>query len=231
MEIKPQIRPKAIRSYVIRSGRMTESQRTAYDQHWDAYGLDLANGIYDLTALFGRESSKILEIGFGMGDSLIDMCAADPDSDFIGVEVHPPGVGRAMNRAADLELTNLRVFLADAKDVLLECLPDGSLARVQIYFPDPWHKKKHHKRRLLQPEFVQLVASKLQPGGLMHMATDWEAYAEQMNEVLKAEPVFANQSEYGEYVERPSWRPETKFERRGARLGHSVWDLLYKKCA
>lgn len=209
---------------------MTASQRAAYDQHWARYGLDLAHGVYDLNALFEREAPKILEVGFGMGDSLVDMCAADPASDFIGVEVHPPGVGRAMNKVAELNLCNFRVFHADAKDVLLECLPDESLARVQIYFPDPWHKRKHQKRRLLQSEFVRLVASKLQPEGLLHMATDWEAYATQMLEVAIAEKAFENQSDCGDYVVRPAWRPETKFERRGEKLGHDVWDLLFKKC-
>ena len=208
---------------------MTPSQRAAYEKHWETYGLDIADGMLDLDDLFGRQSARILEIGFGMGDSLVAMCAADAETDFIGVEVHPPGVGRAMNMVANQSLGNFRVFLADAKDVLLECLPDESLERVQVYFPDPWHKKKHQKRRLLQPSFVRLISTKLKPEGVLHLATDWEEYALQMLETVGAEGAFVNQSLSGDYVERPSWRPETKFEQRGTRLGHSVWDLLYIK--
>ncbi|MCL4160057.1 UNVERIFIED_CONTAM: hypothetical protein GTU68_031115 [Idotea baltica] len=208
---------------------MTEGQRTAYDQHWQAYGLELETGVLDLSETFGRKAPTILEIGFGMGDSLIEMCVGDPASNFIGVEVHPPGVGRTINSAALENLQNFRVFLADAKDVLAECIPDQSLSRVQVYFPDPWHKRKHNKRRLLQAEFVRLISEKLEPEGVLHMATDWQEYAAQMLEVASEEPLLKNESVDGAYVPKPPWRPETKFERRGERLGHGVWDLLFKK--
>ena len=229
LDIRPQVRKKPIRSYVIRSGRMTPSQKAAFERHWAQYGLDLAAGPIHSAEVFGREAPTVLEIGFGMGDSLIDMCVASPDTDFIGIEVHPPGVGRAMNKAADNALTNFRVYHADAKDVLDECISDGQLSRVQLYFPDPWHKKKHNKRRIVQPAFVQLLSEKLRDGGELHFATDWQPYAEHMSEVLSQQVDLENTAVDGGFVERPNWRPETKFERRGARLGHGVWDLLYRK--
>lgn len=230
MEIKPQFRSKAIRSYVIRSGRMTEGQKAAYDRHWQVYGLDLALGPLDIEHVFGRKKCPlIVEIGFGMGDSLHQMCVEQPDNNFIGIEVHPPGVGRLMNRAAESELTNLRIYLADAKDVLEECIPDESIDRLQIYFPDPWHKKKHHKRRLIQKDFIACLAPKIRQGGLLHLATDWENYAEQMLEVMEQACGFKNTAGKDCFSERPEWRPETKFEKRGHRLGHGVWDLIYKR--
>ena len=227
--IRPQIRKKPIRSYVIRSGRMTDGQKSAYDHHWQTYGLDLAERPLDFAEEFGRTAPLILEIGFGMGDSLVQMCAEHPDTDFIGIEVHPPGVGRIMNNAANDDLHNLRVFLADAKDVLNESIADQAISRIQVYFPDPWHKKKHNKRRLLQADFMRQLTTKLCAGGLLHMATDWESYAEQMLQVATAEPLLKNLSETGDYVPRPGWRPATKFEQRGERLGHGTWDLLFKK--
>lgn len=227
--IRPEIRKKPVRSYVIRSGRMTDAQKTAYDHHWQTYGLTLVNSQLDFASEFGRDAPLVLEIGFGMGDSLIQMCVDNPESNFVGIEVHPPGVGRIMNNAAKHRLENLKVFLADAKDVLNESIADNSLSRIQIYFPDPWHKKKHNKRRLLQAEFLGQLAKKLKPEGLLHMATDWEPYAQQMLEVGTAEPLLENKSTGDGYVPRPFWRPETKFEKRGAKLGHGIWDLLFKK--
>ena len=229
MEIKPQYRKKAIRSFVIRSGRMTDGQKAAYENHWKLYGLELESGRLNQQQVFGRQAELIVEIGFGMGDSLHQMCLASPDKNFIGIEVHPPGVGRLMNCAAESEAKNLKVFLADAKDVMAECIEDESIDRVQIYFPDPWHKKKHHKRRLIQPEFIQAIAPKIKSSGLIHLATDCEHYAEQMLEVMESESDFINVEGKNSYSERPEWRPETKFERRGQRLGHGVWDLIYKK--
>ena len=229
VDIKPQIRKKPVRSYVIRSGRMTAGQKAAYEDHWSDYGLDLHQQKIDFGAVFGRTAPLVLEIGCGMGDSLIDMCIEEPSYDFIGVEVHPPGVGRTINNAAEKQLKNLRVFLADAKDVMAECISDNSLSRVQVYFPDPWHKKKHNKRRLIQEEFVRQIATKLKPEGILHMATDWEQYAEQMLDVATAEPLLENILPSNGFSKRPDWRPETKFERRGERLGHGVWDLLLKK--
>jgi tRNA (guanine-N7-)-methyltransferase len=229
MDIRPEYRKKSIRSYVVRAGRMTDGQRNAFDTSWPTYGLKLADGAIDTDAVFGRTGPKVLEIGFGMGDSLLQMAAAEPQTDFIGIEVHPPGVGTLMNTAKAEGISNLRVYLADANDVLEECFASQSIDRLQLYFPDPWHKKKHNKRRIVQPQFVQLVREKLRPGGVLHMATDWEHYAEQMLETLDAAEGFENIAGIGQYSSRPDYRPMTKFEKRGERLGHGVWDLIYKK--
>jgi tRNA (guanine-N7-)-methyltransferase len=228
LEILPEFKRKAIRSFVIRGGRMTEGQRKAFADHWHVYGLSLHDGSADWPGIFGRTAPLVLEIGFGMGDSLLDMALAEPDKDFIGIEVHPPGVGRLINNAGDHQLNNLRVYMADATDVLEDCIADSSLSRVQIYFPDPWHKAKHHKRRIIQPHFVQRLRAKLAVGGLLHLATDWQNYAEHMLDVMSAAEGFANAA--GEdYALRPEFRPVTKFERRGERLGHGVWDLLFRR--
>jgi tRNA (guanine-N7-)-methyltransferase len=227
MEIKPEYRDKTIRSFVVRAGRMTKAQRSAFELGWDAYGLRLADGAIDLDAVFGRNNPKVVEIGFGMGGSLLEMVEAQPDTDFIGIEVHPPGVGSLINAAQEKNISNLKVYLADATDVLNECFADGSLDRVQIYFPDPWHKKKHNKRRIIQPKFLQLIRKKLRIGGIVHMATDWQPYAEQMLELIAEADGFKNMAE--DYVPRPDFRPLTKFERRGERLGHGVWDLMAER--
>lgn len=208
---------------------MTDGQRASYQQHWSQFGLDLDAGALDLETLFTKPQSLVVEIGFGMGDSLHDMCTAQPEHNFIGIEVHPPGVGRIMNRAAESNLSNFKVYLADAKDVLADCIADGSVSRIQIYFPDPWHKRKHHKRRLIESEFISHLTPKLAIGGLLHMATDWQDYAKQMLNVMEAESSYTNTAGAGNYSARPEWRPETKFERRGHRLGHGVWDLIYQK--
>ncbi len=227
MEIKPEYRDKTIRSFVVRAGRMTKAQRSAFELGWDAYGLRLADGAIDLDTVFGRNNSKVVEIGFGMGGSLLEMVETQPDTDFIGIEVHPPGVGSLINAAQEKNISNLKVYLADATDVLNECFADGSLDRVQIYFPDPWHKKKHNKRRIIQPKFLQLIRKKLRIGGIVHMATDWQPYAEQMLELIVEADGFKNMAE--DYVPRPDFRPLTKFERRGERLGHGVWDLMAER--
>lgn len=229
MDIRPEYRKKSIRSYVVRAGRMTDGQRNAFETSWATYGLKLADGAIDTAAVFGRTGPVVLEIGFGMGDSLLQMAAAEPETDFIGIEVHPPGVGTLMNTAKAAGITNLRVYLADANDVLEECFASQSIDRLQLYFPDPWHKKKHNKRRIVQPQFVQLVREKLRPGGVLHMATDWAHYAEQMLETLDAAEGFENIAGIGQYSSRPDYRPMTKFEKRGERLGHGVWDLMYRK--
>jgi tRNA (guanine-N7-)-methyltransferase len=206
---------------------MTKAQRSAFELGWDAYGLRLADGAIELDAVFGRNNPKVVEIGFGMGGSLLEMVEAQPDTDFIGIEVHPPGVGSLINAAQEKNISNLRVYLADATDVLNECFADGSLDRVQIYFPDPWHKKKHNKRRIIQPKFLQLIREKLRLGGVVHMATDWQPYAEQMLELVGEADGFKNMAP--DYVPRPDFRPLTKFERRGERLGHGVWDLMAER--
>ena len=229
MDIRPEYRKKSIRSYVVRAGRMTDGQRNAFENSWATYGLKLADGAIDTDTVFGRAGPKVLEIGFGMGDSLLQMATAEPATDFIGIEVHPPGVGTIMNIAQSEGISNLRVYLADANDVLEECFAPQSIDRLQLYFPDPWHKKKHNKRRIVQPQFVQLVREKLRPGGVLHMATDWKHYAEQMLETLDEAEGFENIAGIGQYSPRPDYRPMTKFEKRGERLGHGVWDLIYKK--
>jgi tRNA (guanine-N7-)-methyltransferase len=228
-EIKPEFKRKAVRSYVIRAGRMTAGQKGAFDRYWEKYGLSLFDGLIDPQAVFGRAAPLVVEVGFGMGDSLLAMAMAEPDKDFIGIEVHPPGVGRLINNAGKEGGENLRVYMADAVDVLNDCIPTEGIDRFQLYFPDPWHKKKHHKRRIVQPQFVQLIVSRLRPGALLHFATDWENYAEQMAEVLQAAEGIVSEGGASPFVERPAFRPVTKFEQRGARLGHGVWDLLYRK--
>ncbi len=227
--IRPEYKPKAIRSYVIRAGRITAGQQAAFERWWPHYGLSLFDGPLTLETAFGRSAPLVLEIGFGMGDSLLQMARQEPDKNFLGIEVHPPGVGRLINAAGTEGLENLRVYMADAMDVLVDCMPDASVARLQLYFPDPWHKKKHHKRRIVQPEFVQRLRAKIVPGGVFHLATDWENYAEAMLEVMTQVPGFANLSESDDYVSRPAFRPITKFEQRGERLGHGVRDLLFER--
>lgn len=220
---------RPIRSYVLRTGRKTPSQERAYDELWPQYGLKIADGMLDFSQVFGRSSDVVVEIGFGMGDSLVEMALAAPEQDFIGIEVHTPGVGRLLNLVAEQGITNLRVYAEDAVQVLEQCIPDNSLAKVQIFFPDPWHKKKHNKRRIVQPEFVQKLRGKLKPAGLIHLATDWENYAGHMMEVMTAAEGFANCAGAGQFSPKPDFRPVTKFERRGQRLGHGVWDLLFRK--
>ncbi|SFH60240.1 tRNA (guanosine(46)-N7)-methyltransferase TrmB [Modicisalibacter xianhensis] len=220
---------RGIKSYVLRAGRMTAAQQRGLDEVWPQLGLKLEDGLLDLDAVFGRRAPRVVEIGFGMGASLIEQAETHPDTDFIGIEVHAPGVGKLLDEVDKRGLTNLRVYRDDALEVLTRCLPEASLDGLQLFFPDPWPKKKHHKRRIVQPAFVELVRTRLKPGGTLHMATDWEAYAEHMAEVMAEAPGFRNTSSEGPYVPRPEFRPLTKFEHRGARLGHGVWDLIYRR--
>jgi tRNA (guanine-N7-)-methyltransferase len=219
---------RSVRSFVIRAGRMTEGQKQAVSELWPQYGLEVADGRLDQQAVFGRVAPLVFEIGFGMGGSLAEMAQAHPEYDYIGVEVHAPGVGNLLKLAQAAELQNLRVYQTDAKDVLQRCIPDGALSCVQIFFPDPWHKKRHHKRRLIQPEFVQELRPKLALGGVLHLATDWEPYALQMMEVLEAAPGYRNRFGAAAWATRHE-RPVTKFEQRGERLGHGVWDLMFER--
>lgn len=228
-EMKPEYKDKPIRSYVIRGGRMTDGQKNAFDRAWAMYGLSLFGGVFDPVVTFGRSAPLVVEVGFGMGDSLLEMAKAQPEKDFVGIEVHPPGVGRLINNAAKEDVKNLRVYMADAVDVLEDCFTDSSIARFQLYFPDPWHKKKHNKRRIVNTEFMQLVRRKLAMGGVSHMATDWEPYADHMMEVMTAADGFTNQEDEYLFSQRPDYRPLTKFEKRGERLGHGVWDLLFQR--
>ena len=208
---------------------MTVGQQRGWDECWDKWGLTLEQGALNMAETFGRSGPVVLEIGYGMGLSLVEMAKTAPDLDFIGVEVHRPGVGSLLNEANTAEISNIRTYNDDAVEVLRQCIPDNSLSRVQIYFPDPWHKKRHNKRRLVQPAFIDALKPKLVTGGIIHLATDWENYADQMMEVMSAAEGFKNLA--GEYAfsERPEYRPLTKFEKRGQRLGHDVWDLLFEK--
>ncbi|MGI0119194.1 tRNA (guanosine(46)-N7)-methyltransferase TrmB [Zooshikella sp. RANM57] len=221
---------RVVKSFVIRAGRMTAGQQRGWNEVWPKMGLEFVPEQIDLAQLFGRNAPTVVEIGFGMGHSLLEMARLAPDTNFIGIEVHRPGVGALLNEADKQGLTNLRVFCHDAVEVFKHCIPESSLARVQLYFPDPWHKKRHHKRRLVQPAFVELVRSRLEREGLFHLATDWENYAEHMVSVLAEANGFRNTAtEHYPYIERPDFRPLTKFEKRGHRLGHGVWDMIYQR--
>lgn len=218
---------RSVRSFVLRAGRMGTGQQRALAELGPRFVLPFQRQPLDAAAAFGRQAPLVLEIGFGMGAATAQIAQTRPDTNFLGVEVHTPGVGALLKRIGEDGLENLRIIQHDAVEVLEQMLAPGSLSGVHVFFPDPWHKKKHHKRRLIQPALVALLSSRLAPGGLLHCATDWQAYAEQMLEVLGAEPSLENTAEG--YAERPDYRPLTKFEARGLKLGHGVWDLLFRK--
>lgn len=220
-------RREHIRSFVLRQGRVSNAQQRYYDEGMPRFGLPYVAAPLDFAALFGRSAATILEIGCGMGETTAAIAAAHPQNNYIGVEVHAPGVGSLLKEIATRELANLRVIRHDAVEVVRDMIPESSLAGIHIYFPDPWPKKRHHKRRLIQPAFVALLASRLAPGGYLHCATDWEDYALQMLDVLSAEPRLKNTA--AGFAPRPAWRPQTKFETRGLRLGHGVWDVLFRR--
>ncbi len=220
---------RRIRSFVRREGRLTPGQQRAMDELFPKFGLEEGSETLDLDTVFGRHAPRILEIGFGNGDSLAEIAKNHPQNDYIGIEVHRPGVGHLLMKIEELGLSNVRVMCADAVEVLEQQIPDESLDGLYLFFPDPWHKKRHHKRRQVQPAWTRLVRRKLKCGGKLHMATDWQAYAEHMLEVLNAAEGYMNTSPSGDYVPKPDYRPETKFERRGQRLGHGVWDLVFEK--
>jgi tRNA (guanine-N7-)-methyltransferase len=220
---------RSIRSFVLRQGRMTVAQQRALDEMMPRMGLPYRLAPVDLDAVFGRSAPKVVEIGFGMGETTARIAAEHPDTDFLAMEVHGPGVGNLCKLVAEQGLDNLRICQHDAVEVLRDMIAPGVLAGVHVYFPDPWHKKRHHKRRIIQADFVALVASRLAPGGYLHCATDWSEYAEWMLEVLSAEPLLENTAR--DFAERPEWRPVTKFENRGLKLGHGVWDLLFRRRA
>jgi len=222
----PARRP-AIRSYVLRAGRTGPGQQRALDELGPRFLLPFRRAPLDFSATFGRNAPVVMEIGCGMGDATVQVAAAAPDTDFIGVEVHEPGVGALLKRIGEEKLSNVRVLRHDAVEALEHMVAPASLAGVHIWFPDPWHKLKHHKRRLIQPPFISLLISRLAPGGLLHVATDWEPYAVQMLEVLSAAPGLANACDG--YAPRPPGRPLTKFEARGLNLGHGVRDLMFRR--
>lgn len=233
MDTQTPLRP--IRSFVRREGRLTPAQQRAFEQLWSKFGIELApvnhlsENFLSVSQVFNRDAPCILEIGFGNGESLVQTAQNQPEHNYLGIEVHRPGVGHLLLRLDELAITNVRIICADAVDVLKFYLKDASLDRIQIFFPDPWPKKRHHKRRLIQTEFVGLLAAKLKPQGILHLATDWQDYALQMLEILQASHQdFQNTTI--DFAPRPSERPETKFERRGQRLGHQVWDLIFQRC-
>ncbi|HTU67869.1 MAG TPA: tRNA (guanosine(46)-N7)-methyltransferase TrmB [Steroidobacteraceae bacterium] len=226
-----ELRHRPIRSFVVRTGRMTVGQSRALEELWPTYGVEYATQPLDLDATFGRTAPRTLEIGFGNGEHLAALAHAHPDRDYFGIEVHRPGVGHLLMLAAANGSTNLRASQHDAVEVLREQIPPASLDELLVLFPDPWHKKRHHKRRLIQPPFVELVASRIAAGGVFRLATDWQNYAEQMLEVIGASESFENLSESGDWVPRPDERAPTRFEKRGERLGHGVWDLAFRRRA
>jgi len=225
----PNRSPRAIRSFVLRQGRLTRGQQRAFEQYWPQLGIDYRAQPLDLQALFGNAHPVYLEIGFGNGESLAAMARDNPHNNYIGIEVHGPGVGHLLMKLEEYDCSNVRVCRHDAVEVLRDMIPDRALAGVFLFFPDPWHKKRHHKRRIVQAEFLDLLAKKIRPGGVFHAATDWEDYAKHMLATLNASPDFHNTSSGGEFVPRPDYRPLTKFEQRGLRLGHGVWDLIFER--
>ncbi|MDO4696089.1 MAG: tRNA (guanosine(46)-N7)-methyltransferase TrmB [Neisseria sp.] len=218
---------RGIRSFVLRQGHMTAAQQRAIDTLWPQFGADYQDGAADLDELFGRNAPKILEIGFGMGTATAEIARRLPEKDFLTIDVHGPGVGNLLKLIEENGIGNIRVMRHDAVEVVDNMLADGSLDGIHIFFPDPWHKKRHHKRRLIQTPFVARLLPKLKSGGYVHLATDWEEYAVQMLEVLSGFAELENTAQ--DYAPTPDYRPETKFEARGKRLGHGVWDLVFKK--
>ncbi len=223
-----EVKRRTIKSYVLRQGRLTRGQQQALDQLWPVYGIDFKPERLDFDTLFNRPAAITLEVGFGNGDSLVQQAASNPQNNYLGIEVHRPGVGRLLHLADNAGITNVRVIDHDAVEVLQLQIPDQSLDCVQLFFPDPWHKKRHHKRRIVKAEFIQLIHQKLKPGGKFHLATDWQDYAEHMLKLMEQANGFTNTAGEGCYAKNTD-RPLTKFERRGQRLGHGVWDLVYRK--
>jgi len=223
----PRMSNRPIRSFVLRQGRLSDAQARFLSQKMPEIGIPYVHERVDLNALFGRQAPKVVEIGFGMGDATAKIAQHLPDTDFVGIEVHSPGVGNLCKLIDTEGIGNLRIIQHDAMEVMEEMIAPDSLDGVHVFFPDPWPKKRHHKRRLIQPAFVALLASRLKPGGYLHCATDWEEYAEQMLEVLGDEPSLQNTADA--YAPRPDYRPLTKFESRGLRLGHGVWDLVFRR--
>jgi len=217
--------PRHVRSFVMRRGHLSDAQRNAHASLLPRYGVPDGEGPIDFAALFGRSAPVVLEVGFGMGHTTVEIAAARPDTDFLGVEVYTPGVGSLLRTLEERGLRNVRVIQRDAVEVLRDRIAPGALAGVHVYFPDPWPKTRHHKRRLIQPPFVAELVARIAPGGYLHCATDWEPYAAQMLEVLSAEPALRNTADG--FAQRPGWRPLTKFEQRGLRLGHGVRDLMF----
>lgn len=226
-DIQEHPRRRGVRSFVIRAGRATAAQQRALDQLWPKYGIAFERKPLDFTATFDRTAPIMLEIGFGAGEALLAFAQSHPQLDCVGIEVHPPGVGHLLLGLEQAQLANVRVIMHDAVEVLEQQIAPASISLIHVFFPDPWPKKRHHKRRLIQPPFVALLARALRPDGVLRLATDWEPYAHHMREVIDASPEFENRAGKAGFVARPDDRPLTRFERRGQRLGHEVWDLEY----
>ena len=220
---------RTIKSFVLRQGRLTKAQQKALDNYWQDYGIDFSEEHLDYRTLFNNDNELIVEIGFGDGDSLLQQAINQPQYNFIGIEVHGPGVGHIIHNANRQNIHNIKVIRQDAIDVLTQQIADNSIRQLQLFFPDPWHKKRHHKRRIIKQSFIKLVQRKLKIGGYFHLATDWQHYAQQMLEQMDTTEAFRNISGTGNYSKTVAGRCETKFERRGIKLGHGVWDLIYKK--
>ena len=220
---------RKVRSFVLRTGRLSEFQRQTMNDNWAAYGLEHQTEPFDFPTIYGNTNPIILEIGFGMGKSLVEMALQNPGKNYLGIEVHTPGVGACLAYAVEKHVKNLRIICHDATEILRDSIADNSLGGLQLFFPDPWHKAKHHKRRIVQSHFVETIYQKLQPNGFIHFATDWQNYAEQMLDVLKSAVGLHNVSPTNDYIPRPDFRPLTKFEQRGHKLGHGVWDLYFIK--
>ncbi|PCJ49598.1 MAG: tRNA (guanosine(46)-N7)-methyltransferase TrmB [Gammaproteobacteria bacterium] len=227
LDNKEPLRNRKIRSFVKREGRLTNAQEKALGELLPEFGVDHIQGPLDFNSLYDNDAEVILEIGFGMGHSLVEQAEANPQLNYLGIEVHSPGVGSLLKSIAEKDINNIRVSNEDAVEVMANKIPEQSLKGVQLFFPDPWHKKKHHKRRLVNASFVEALAKRIKPDGFFHLATDWENYAEHMLEVMSATTSFKNLSEKADYIPRPVSRPLTKFEKRGQRLGHGVWDLMF----
>ena len=222
---------RSIRSFVRRSGRLTPGQKSALEQYWPLYGFDFQHQPFDISAVSGDFGEVKLEIGIGNGDALISMAEKDHESLYLGVEVHQPGIGRCLKNIKDNDLTNVRLISHDAIEVMQHMLPTQSLDQILLFFPDPWHKKRHHKRRIVNQQFRDLACRLLKPGGSVHFATDWQDYAQHMANEMLSDARFVNQGDTDGFAERPDYRPITHFEKRGIKLGHDVWDLVFKKIA
>lgn len=220
---------REIKSYVLRQGKITPGQKNALERLFPLYRIEYQNSLVNLSSLFARENKKVIEIGFGMGHATWQIAKNNPDTDYLGIEVHLPGVGALLMQIEEHAVNNLRIIRHDAVEVIKNMIPDNSIHGFHIFFPDPWHKKRHHKRRIIQEQFVELLSQKLEVGGYIHLATDWEDYALWMLKTLEQQKSLVNTSQTKNYITRPDYRPLTKFENRGINLGHGVWDIIYKK--